>query len=177
MTELDRAWAETQIEAMADGSLSADGEQRMRAAMSRDPELAAKVERAVTLQRELRGLADVPVPRGLLRRLWRIPEPAGASHVGGFWMPAGVLATAVVAALSINVFFGQPDVAPMDAEQVAAVQDFTIAVTYLQKSMVMANNQINEVVGEGVLGALSASSGMMDRTRSNGFEGDRQNDD
>ena len=65
----------------------------------------------------------------------------------------------------------------MDDEQVAAVQDFTIAVSYLQKSMVMANNQINEAVGGGVLGALAASSGMMERTQSNGFEGDRQNDD
>lgn len=176
MTELDRAWAETQIEAMADGSLSAEGEQRMRAAMSRDPDLAAKVARAQALQRELRHFAEVPVPRGLFRRLWQIPSP-GPSRAGGFWMPAGVLATVVVAALSINIFFGQPDVAPMDEAQAAAVQDVAIAVSYLHKSMVMARNEINEAVGSGVLGALAVSSGMIDGTESNGFEGDRQNDD
>lgn len=176
MTELDRAWAETQIEAMADASLSADGEQRMRAAMSRDPDLAAKVARAQALRRELRRFAEVPVPRGLLRRLWQIPSP-GPSRVGGFWVPAGVLATVVVAALSINVFFGQPDVAPIDEAQAAAVQDVAIAVSYLHRSMIMANNEINEAVGSGVLGALAASSGMMNRTGSDGSEGDRQDDD
>jgi anti-sigma factor RsiW len=181
VTELDRAWAETQIEAMADGSLSAEGEQRMRAAMRLDPELAARVERARALRRELQRLAEAPVPPGLWRRLWRIPSP-GPSRIGGFLAPAGVLATAVVAALSVGVFLSQPDetpigAVPMDEAQAAAVQDVAIAVTYLHKSMVMANNEINEVVGSGVLGALVASRGMMDRTESNGPEGERQNGD
>lgn len=178
MTELDRAWAETQIEGMADGSLSAEAEQRMLAAMRRDAGLAARVDRARALRLGLRQLGNAPVPRGLFGRLWRIPA-AGRSHAGTYWMPAGVLATAVVAAISIGVFRGQPgqDAAPMDEAEMAAVQDVVIAVSYLQKSMVMAHNEINEVVGSGVLEALAASSGMMDRTERNDSEGDRQNVD
>jgi hypothetical protein len=165
---------------MADGSLSAEAEQRMLAAMSRDTDLTARVERARAVRLELGLLADPPVPRGLLRRLWQIPaERPRPRHMGMLWMPAGVLATAVVAAFSINIFLGQQDadVATMDEEQVAAVQDFAIAVSYLQKSMVMAQNEINEAVGSGVVGALAASSGMIDRTENSGSEGDWENDD
>ena len=178
MTELDRAWAETQIEGMADGSLSAEAEQRMLAAMRQDRGLADRVDQARALRFGLRQLGNAPVPRGLFGRLWRIPA-AGRSHASTYWMPAGVLAAAVVAAISIGIFQGQQakDVASMDEAEMAAVQDVVIAVSYLQKSMVLAHNEINEVVGSGVFEALAASSGMMNRTERIDSEGDRQDVD
>lgn len=176
MTELDRAWAETQIEAMADGSLSADAEQRMLAAMERDVDLANQVELARAVKRNLGQLGSVPAPRGLLWRLWRIPQ-SESRRPQIAWAPAGVLAAAVVLALTLNVVFGPQETSSLDQAEIAAVQDFAVAVVYLQKSAVIARNEINEAVGSGVLSALSASSGLMDRTENKPSEGDRQNDD
>ena len=45
MTELDRTWAESQIEAMAEGSLSAEAERRMLAAI--EPRCCWDVMRAI----------------------------------------------------------------------------------------------------------------------------------
>lgn len=176
MTELDRTWAESQIEAMAEGSLPAEAERRMLAAMDRDPGLAERVERARVLRRALRGLADVPVPRGLWWRLWRIPTANRPRRNGieGMWLPtAGVLATAVVAALSINVFLGTEG---PSAEEEAAVRDITIALAYLQKSALMASNEVNEAVGSGMLDALAMSRGMLDRQEVDTINGEQEND-
>lgn len=177
MTELDRTWAETQIEAMADGSLSAGAKRRMLAAIDRDPALAERIERARALRRALRGLAGEPVPRGLWWRLWRIPtaDRPRRSGLEGMWTPtAGVLATAVVAALGINVFLGTQG--PSAEQEAAAVRDITIAIAYLQKSALMASNEVNEAVGSGVLDALAMSRGMLDREEVDGSNGEQEND-
>jgi len=176
MTELDRTWAETQIEAMADGSLSPEAEKRMLAVMSRDDGLAARVERAKTLHRQLRQLADVPTPRGLRRRLWRIPT-SDRHWLTGVWMPAGLVAAAAAVALTVNLFFGVQNQSSEDAAMEAAVQDFTIVMAYLQKSAVMARNEVNEAVGSGMLDALAVSRSMLDRTEIDVSEGDLENDD
>lgn len=173
MTELDRTWAESQIEAMAEGSLSAEAESRMLAAMDRDAGLARRVEQAMVLRRALRGLPGATVPRGLWRRLWRIPTADRPRS--GIWMPAGVLATAVVAALAIGVLMNTPAPVPQDEAQ-AAVEDFAVAMAYLQKSAVMASNEMSETIGSGMAGALEMSRGMLDRTAQNGVEGE-DNDD
>ncbi|HUF71629.1 MAG TPA: hypothetical protein VMR74_01890 [Gammaproteobacteria bacterium] len=179
MTELDRTWAETQIEAMADGSLSAGARRRMLAAMDRDPALAARVEQARALSRALRGLAAVPVPRGLWWRLWRIPtaDRPRRNGIEGMWVPtAGIFATAVVAALGINVFLGTRGPTAEEEAQAAAVRDFTVAMAYLQKSVLMANNEINVAVGSGVLDVLAMSGGMLERTEIDGSNGEQDND-
>jgi len=176
VTELDRTWAESQIEAMADGSLSADAEQRMLAAMNRDSELEARVGQARALRRELRKLANVPVPRGLWWRLWRIPT-ADRRPRSTLWMPAGAVATAVVAALGVNLYFGVQGPSGDDAARAAAVRDFAVAVTYLQKSAVMARNEINESVGSGVLDALAISRGMIEQSENGVSEGVREDVD
>lgn len=177
MTELDRTWAESQIEAMAEGSLSAEGKRRMLAAIERDPALAARVEQARALRRALRELAGAPVPRGLWWRLWRIPtaDRPRRSGIEGMWMPtAGVLATAVVAALGIGVFIGTEG--PSAEQEAAAVRDFSIAMAYLQKSALMASNEVNEAVGSGVLDALAMSRGMLDREEVEDTDGEQEND-
>jgi len=174
VTELDRTWAESQIEAMADGSLSDDARRRMQAMMDRDPALAASVERAAALMQQLKGLKTrAPVPRGLGLRLWNMPAAEAKSRRSMLWMPAGVLATAVMVTLGASLLLQAP--APDQAERVAAVQDFTIAMAYLQKSTLMAQNQVNEAVGSSVLSALAVSRGLLNGT--DVPEGDRDNED
>ena len=181
MTELDLTWAETQIEAMADGSLSPDAEKRMLAVMSRDDGLAARVEQAKDLHRQLKRLTDVPVPRGLKWRLWRIPTidryRSNRHRSKGFWMPAGFVAAAASIALTVNLFFGVQGPSAEDAAREAALQDFTIVMAYLQKSAVVARNEVNEAVGSGMLDALAVSRGMLDQTETDVSEGDQENDD
>ena len=176
MTSLDQAWARSQVDAMADGSLSPDAERRMRAAMERDPKLAASVSAAEALRYQLRKLSSVPVPRGLWWRLWRIPS-VDRGFSGMAWIPAGVLAAAAVAVISSNLFFAAPEPVLNDAEQVAAVQDFALVVAYLQKSAVVARNEVNEAVGSGVLSALAVSRGMLDRTEFEVSKGEQDNVD
>ena len=176
MTELDQTWAESQIEAMADGSLPADAERRMLALMNRDSGLETRVEQARALRRELRELANVPLPRGLRWRLWRIPT-ADRRLRSVLWMPAGIMATAVVAVLGVNLYFGAQGPSADDVARTAAVQDFAVAVSYLQKSAVMARNEINESVGSGVLNALAISRGMIERSETSVSEGVQENVD
>jgi anti-sigma factor RsiW len=177
MTELDQTWAQTQIEAMADGTLSPEGEERMRTAMDRDPDLAKRVEQARVLRQLLgRMKNDTPVPRGLWWRLWRIPAQDRARGFG-LWMPAGVLATALVAVLGFNLYLGTSEPTLDAAEQAAAIEDFAITLAYLQKGAVMAQNEINETFGSGVASALTASRGMIEQTDFGTSDGERKNVD
>lgn len=176
MTELDRTWARSQVEAMADGTLSAAAEERMQAAMARDPALADEVAAARALRDQLRQLGAVPVPRGLWWRLWRIPAPERRMRAS-IWMPAGVLATAAVVMLGANLYMGGAQPTVDEEARAAAVQDFAIAMAYLQKSAVMARNEVNEAVGSGVLRALAASRGIMDKSETGISEGDQNDED
>jgi anti-sigma factor RsiW len=170
MTKLDRTWAMTQIEAMADGSLSAEAERRMQALLNCDPALRAQVEQARAIRRDLRALAARPVPRGLLRRLWRIPVANRPEH--SYWMPATALASVAVIALSVGLFFNLQRPTPEDLAREAAVKEFVVAVAYLQKSVVMAQNEVNEAVGSGVLSALEVSRGMMATSQTESDQGE-----
>ena len=167
MTELDRTWARTQIEAMADGSLEPAAERRMRTLVNCDPEIRAELERARTLMGDLQGLADVPVPRGLRRRLSRIP----AAERAQFWVPATAFASVAVAALAVSLFFGLRGPSAEDLARQAAVEDFAITMAYLQKGALMASNEINTTIGSGVLGALEMSRGTINRTELEFSEG------
>lgn len=172
MTELDRAWAESQVEGMADGTLLPDAEERMLALMERDAELAARVEQAKTLRRELKQLSGIPMPKGLFWRLWRIPSQRHRRFTGLMWLPAGFIAAAASVALSINLFFGVQAPAFDEEAGAAAIEDFTLVMAYLQKSAVIATNEVNQAVGSGVLEAISVSRGMLDREETNVSEGD-----
>lgn len=176
VTELDRTWAKTQIEAMADGTLSPEAEERMRTAMNRDPDLAKRVDQARVLRQMLGGMKHhTPVPRGLWWRLWRIPSEDRARGFG-LWMPAGVLATALVAVLGFNLYLGSQEPVLNEAQQAAAMEDFAITMAYLQKGAVMAQNEINEAFGSGVASALTASRGMIEQTEYGTSDGERKDD-
>lgn len=161
MTELDRAWAESQIEAMADDSLAPDAKQRMRVLMNVDPEIRARVERARALRRELRLLSEQPVPRGLFWRLWQIPAANRPPRT--FWLPAAAVASIATAALGISLFFSVQGPSPEEMAREAAVQDFAIALAYLQRSAELARSEVNEAVADGMRGAVSVSRQAIER--------------
>ena len=161
MTELDRNWARSQVEAMADGSLTADAERRMRTLMNCDPDIRAQVERARALRLELRALASRRAPQGLARKLWQIP--AADRPRGYFWAPATAVASIAVVAITAALLLYDPGPSPEQLAQEAAVQDFALVVAYLQKSAMVARNEVNEAVGYGVADALATSRGLMER--------------
>ena len=148
----------------------------MRTAMERYPHLQKEITQARLLRRRLGELGAAPVPRGLFRSLWQIPVADRRSGFG-FFAPAGILATAVVAALGFSQFLNPPEMSPDEAARAAALQDFAITVAYLQKSAVVARNEMNEAVGSGVLNALAASRGIMNLTENGTSEGERNNVD
>lgn len=155
MTELDRTWAKSQIEAMADGSLPAEAERRMRILMNCDPEIREAVERARSLRLELRRLAHVRTPGGMLGRLWSIPS-ANRRH-RTYWIPATAVATIAAVALGSSLWLTDRGPSAEDLARQEAMQDFTIAMMYLQKSALMARNEVNEAVGSGMLDAWTVT--------------------
>jgi anti-sigma factor RsiW len=173
MSELDQRWANLQIEAMADGSLSPDAARRMRALMERDPGLAQQLAEAQALRRKLRRLSNTPVPRGLARRLWGIPATGRRQSV--VWMPAIAVAGIASLAVALGLMLYRPGPSPEELARNAAVQDFAIAVAYLQKSVLLARNEVNETVGSEMMDALAMSRGAIQRADESNEEG-AQND-
>jgi hypothetical protein len=161
MSELDRAWARTQVEAMADGSLSPEASGKMAALMASDPAVAREVGQARALRQEIKRLTRTRVPRGLFWRLWRIPT---ADRVPwSYWAPAGVVATAAVAVLGLNLLLTEPGLTPQELAREQAVQDFAITLAYLQRSAELTRVELDEVMADGVRGAVAISRQAMGR--------------
>ena len=176
MTELDKRWAKSQVEAMADDDLSAEAERRMRILMRIDPEIRSEVERARALRLELRALAKAPAPRGLMFRLWRIPS-AHRRPQRLVWKPAMALAGIAAIGLTVAILNSPQGPTAEELAREAAIQDFTIAVAYLQKSVLMARNEVNAAVGSGMMEALETSRGAVGRQNAGSSEGVRGNVD
>jgi hypothetical protein len=176
MTELDRTWARTQIEAMADGSLTPEAEKRMRVLMNIDPGIRADVEAATALRQSLLRQRERRVPRGLFWRLWRIPGANRPRH-RNFWIPAVALASVAAVAIGLGIYVTPRGPTPEELAQQQAVEDFAIVVAYLQKSTLMASNEVNEAVGYGVRDALVASRGAIRKSEAGVDEGEQGNVD
>lgn len=124
-----------------------------------------KVQRA--LERTLR----VPPPRGLLRKLLAIPDATPRAHTGWRWiaMPAALAGVAAVAwMLAPGPRAPEPSPENTLAAE-AAVRDFTLAMTYLQKSTAIAGRHAGNEIGSGMLGALALSrNALLDDETNNG---------
>jgi hypothetical protein len=150
--DLNDAWAWARIEAMADGSLDCAARLRMHEAMRRDTDLDLAVSRAAAVRRGLRSMGGPPVPGGLLGRLLAVPS---ARHGRSWsWSWAAVPASVAVAAVVAVMLYG-PRSADEEA-RLAAVQEFNVAMYYLQKSVAIANRKVEDEVGTGVYGAIAA---------------------
>jgi hypothetical protein len=143
---IDAEWAWSQVEAMAERSLPAADERRMRAAMAADPALQRAVQHAAGMRRELRRLGHLSSPSGLLARLWRIPRGTEARR----WRPrlaAAALAAAALVALGLALLLRRPPVTPPDPEARAkAIAEFAVAMTYLRRSTVIAQDEVTSAV-------------------------------
>lgn len=155
MTDLENRWAWSQVEAMADSSLSADDEQRMHTEMARDASLRDAVERAAALRRALRELSSEPVPLSVPLDLLRIPRaaPLERRSGAGLWAAGTVTGLVLLAAL-LRVLWPE---SPPPAQRIAALEDFQIAMTYLQRSAALTRREATEAVGSGLREALSVS--------------------
>ena len=167
MTDLERRWAWSQTEAMADQSLSPDDVQRMRAEMARDPALRAAVERAVRLRAALRRLPRSAVPASLALRLLRIPGAARPIRGRALSAVAAAASLAIVAALALL-----PRTGPPPSELHAAVAEFEVAMAYLQRSAVLARIEATNAVGGGLQDALAASREALRNEQTNSQNGD-----
>lgn len=162
MSDLDNQWAWSQVEAMADGALPAADAKRMQAALRADARLREAVERATAVRSGLRrlGRSPVPVPPSLWRRLLQIPR---ASRRAEPMRPAGIVAVglglAAASIVAVTIFLGPartPPPAPPD-ERTAALADFAVAMTYLQRSATRADAEMTAAVRSGLQGALAVS--------------------
>lgn len=161
-TTIEREWAWSQVEAMADGSLDGDDLERMQRALSKDDALDAAVGRARAVLLGLRDSRIPPPPPGLLRRLLAQGDGRGplgrdagrqGAQRGWFAAPIGVAATALIALL----FGSMLEHMSGRAEQEAALQDFEIAMSYLRESAVMTRQQVGQQLGEGLMITLVKS--------------------
>lgn len=175
MTELDRRWATLQIEALADGSLSPEAERRMRNLISANPDLERQLEAAVELRNRLRRLGRAPAPRGLAWRLWKIPS-AGRRR-SGFWLPATALAGVASFALALGLLFYSTGPTEEELAREAAAQDFALVVAYLQKSVVVARDEVNKAVGAEMVNALEKSRRAIRREDGDSEQGGQNNGD
>jgi len=158
----DVAWH--QIEAAAAGDLDADGIEHMNEAVRKDPELRIALERARDVHRALKKVREHPVPSGLLGRLWSIPAGARrpAHEPPAFaWprlaAPAVAAALALVAGLVLLRPTPSPAPDPQLAARQAAVEDFRVAMLYLQRATQTADEATRAELGAGIADAFSAS--------------------
>jgi hypothetical protein len=89
-----------------------------------------------------------------------------------YWVPATAVAGIAVAAVGISVLLREPSPSPEAMAREAAVQDFAVAVAYLQRSALLARNEVNEAVGDGVRGAVVVSRQAMERGEVRDEQGD-----
>jgi hypothetical protein len=152
-------WAWDQIEAAADASLSAEELRRFERAAARDPQLAAAAERARTIREQLRRMPHARVPRGLLGRLWGIPAsghtPTRAQRARWTRRLIGPAVAAGLATIVVTLLL-RPD--PVERDQrAAAIEDFALAMAYLQRSATIAGNEVHGRVRRGVIDAYTLS--------------------
>jgi anti-sigma factor RsiW len=156
--DLSNEWARAHVEACADGSLSKDSRARMDAALAADPALRAAAERAVAVRCALRESGAAPLPAGLRARLLAIP---GRSQPA--WRSWAVAAAAVAVAVVAVALWVRPTVAPSPDPRVVAVQEFELAMRYVQKSARITRDEVTSAVGTGLRDAFAASREALER--------------
>lgn len=134
----------------------------MRTAMARDARLREAVEHAASLRVQLRRLGDTPAPPSLRRRLL-------SALPGEPMLPLVSWGSAAVAALLVaGVLFALMGPGPLTGPgpeqrqeqidaRVAALREFELAMTYIQRSSVIAREQVKQAVGSGLREALETS--------------------
>jgi hypothetical protein len=176
VTDLDRQWAQTQVEAFVAGNLPPEAERRMRAVMEDSPDLRKQVECARLVRRELRSLRSAPVPGRLFWSLLGIPGRDRAPRLS-LHMPATVMASVAAVAIGVGSYsIVERHKAEAQARE-TAVRDFQVAMVYLQKSTALANSEVTEAVGLGVRSAVNASRSVLQDAQGGVSEGEQDDVD
>jgi hypothetical protein len=154
MTErdLNSTWAWTQIEAWVDGSLTRESRERMAHALRADARLKAAVDRAAAVRAALRDGEVAQMPAGLRRRLLVIPA-AAQRPLRPFVLTA---AAAAVTAVAVGVWLARP-APPPEIDAAVALQEFKLAMRYVQKSARIAEDEVAGAVGTGLRQAFDTS--------------------
>ncbi len=122
------------------------------------------------LRRELRRLPNPPVPAGMLRHLLEIPsgrEPR--------WRRALVPALPVfIAAVVLALIVRQPP--PEDDPSVVALQEFRLAMSYVQRGAAVTNEEISDAIETGLREAYGISRGSVLGEDRRSDEGDQDED-
>ena len=160
--DLNHEWARSEIEAWVDGSLTGERRARMAAALAADPALREAAERAAAVRRALRAPGVAPLPVGLRGRLLAIPGRSAPAWRRSWTMPAAAGAVAAIAAVAI-VLSLRPTAPPPPDPRVVAVQEFELAMRYLQKSARITQSGVTNAVGAGLRDAFAASRAALDR--------------
>ena len=157
--DLNGEWAQSQLEAWADGSLTGANLERMNAALQGDARLRAAAVRAVAVRRALRDPSGAPLSAGLRLRLLAIPgKPFRSWHLA---LPAAASALAIIGV----AFLLWPAASPPPPDpRVVAIQEFDLAMHYLQKSARMTESGVTIAVGTGLREALTTSRESLERT-------------
>jgi anti-sigma factor RsiW len=150
--DLSEEWAWSQLEAWADDSLTGESRARMAAALAANPRLKAAAARAVAVRRALRATSQPSVPARLRLQLLAIP---GRSAWPTFALPAAAVVAIAIVAIAVALRPAAPP--PLDAQQVAAMQELETAMRYLQKSAVITENEVTTALGSGLRDAVAAS--------------------
>jgi anti-sigma factor RsiW len=157
--DLNREWAQSQIEAWADGSLAGESLERMNAALEGDARLRAAAERAAAVRRALRASSPERMPGGLRRRLLAIPGRQPRSTNWWAWSAAATAAAIVAVALVL-----WPVAPPPIDQRAAAIQDFELAMRYLRDSATVTQIDVTTALGSGLQDALIKSRESLERT-------------
>jgi ferric-dicitrate binding protein FerR (iron transport regulator) len=147
--ELDRTWAWSHVEAYTDGSLKGEDRARMEGVLNADAQLAGAVDRAAQLRFSLTRMRLPKPPRGLLGRLLAVP--ARRRPLQFLAAPLGTVAIAFIVALIVSM-----GPTPRD-ETTQAVEEFALAMSYLQRSAEITRNKVGDYVGSGLVSAVTVS--------------------
>ena len=173
ITELEIEWARSQIESMADGDLEGVELERMQTVLARVPELRRQLQDAVNLLEDLQSISLSAPRRGFLFRLLTARQRSGrgigqvSGVFSGLSAPVfGVLSISAIAFAFTSLTARMPDPA---AE--AAMRDFEVAMGYLRRSAVMAQDQVGQQVGYGLSVAMTLSTESLADRQINGDNG------
>jgi len=145
-TETTKRWVRDNLERAADGDLDGAERRRLRQALAQEPELAEELRRAEALRAALRRLRPPGVPRGLLRRLWRIPAGDG----GSLRLPLALTSTAAAAVVAVTLALMTAGPSPQKQQRERALQEFKLAMGYVRAGAREAQREVDSAVSRGI---------------------------
>jgi hypothetical protein len=161
-SKLENEWAWSQIEVYVDDGLDDVDAARMRTALAEDRRLADALERARRVRAVLRALPTSAPRLGMLWRLLGIPRGADMPWL---WATAPVAAGAL--AVGVALWVTAPSSSALD-ERAIAIQEFRIAMTYLNRTAEVTRNEVGDALVYGFGEALTVGRGVLDEESENG---------